>query len=317
MEDCISPELLTIILTTSPTPSAPSPELVASVLASLSPQLSKVPIIVTFDGYTISKGKRLDGRLKKGQIPEEMASLYPQYIKNVQGLFGHDLTEEREENHVFISRSRETSVTFLRQKYRQGFGHSVKSALSHCQTPNVLILQHDWVFSPIHPLPMRHLVQILHEEEEVNYITFIARQSLRYEVSRGESLPQYKAVFEGARELRCGRPFEQELHACLHIFDRPHLCKVTTYRQLTRQLRRGDFIEDTIGTSYLRSIATAPTDSIEAWKVIGAWMFYEGIGDTPDIRHTSGRTVLSASLQAERIRWYIKVNQARKIEGDG
>lgn len=321
----ISSQLLTIIITTSPTPSSPSPELVESVIGSLAPELSSLPLIISFDGFTISHNdRRAGGRLKRGQVPQAMADMYPAYIDNVKGLCQASCSSEIEDPrmHTYISSSQRTHtdgstspVTFVRHKFRQGFGFSVKAALTYCKTPLVLILQHDWVFTSLE-VPIHSLVQILQEEEEVNYITFIARQSLCYERSRGESHHRYRAVFEAARALRKGRTQEHGLVSCLHFFDRPHLCKVSLYSEIFRQgiIRRGDFLEDTLGTAYLMSIANGKDDaaSIAAWRKLGAWIYHPGKGDQVAIRHTSGRTSLTKSLQEERIRSYIRANQNRE-----
>lgn len=318
----VDPALLTIILTTSPVPSIPSTELVKGVLDSLPAELDLVPLIISFDGFTISQNdQRLNGRLKKGQIPQALADLYPAYIAEVKALFHADVSPETEDSFMYTYRSTTRDltgrrpVTFLRQRYRQGFGYSIKAALPHCTTPHVLILQHDWVFATA-GIPWHTLLRSLQEEREVRYITFIARQSRRYALSRGSSCARFKAVFDAAQALRRGRPLADELVACLHFFDRPHLCSVALYRQIfdLGRLRRGDFVEDTVGTWYGACIANAPTDAeaIEAWRTLGAWIHQPGIGDEVAIRHTSGRTVLAKTLQEERIREYVRTNRSMK-----
>lgn len=325
MHTGISPGLLTIIITTSPTPSCPSPELVESVIASLPPDLLGIPLIISFDGFTISNNdRRAYGRLKRGQIPQAMADEYPAYIDNVKALFQGPISGEVSDTkmHTYISKAHQEgarSITFIRHKYRQGFGFSVKSALDQCKTPLVLVLQHDWIFA-VPDLPLARLTQIMQEEGEVNYISFIARQSLRYERSRGESHARYRGVFEAARDLRRGRSLESDLVSCLHFFDRPHLCKASLYGEIFSSglIRRGDFLEDTLGTAYLMSIANGKDDeaSIAAWRKLGAWLYHPGSGDQVAIRHTAGRTSLTKSLQEKRIQDYIKVNQSRGTESD-
>lgn len=317
----ISPELLTIIITTSPTPSAPFTELVESVLNSLPVQLQNLPLLISFDGYTLSQSiTRLDGRLKRGQIPQSLANVYPDYITNVKRLFGPDVPIEsldtRMHTHLSSTHTDHREVTFIRHKYRQGFALSVKSALYYCTTPNILVLQHDWVFTPS-PIPITSLLEILHNEEEVKYISFVARQSRRYEHAKGSYNLRYRAVFKASRALRHGRPIQDDLVACLHFFDRPHLCKVSNYEKLFSSglVKRGDFIEDTVGTEYLRSISNSSTDedAVRAWKEYGAWLYHPGDGDQVAIRHTSGRTCLAKEGQEARIKEYIRANQARLV----
>lgn len=319
------PECLTIIITTSPTPSAPLPELVESVIASLPSELRLVPLIVTFDGYTISQSiKRTDGRLKRGQIPQHLADVYPEYINNVKKLFG-----SIESGHAFDLRmhthissipasDKSGKIAFVQHKYRQGFAFSIKSALLHCTTPLVLILQHDWVFTGPQ-IPISQLINILATEPEVSYISFVARQSRKYEHTRGASHSRYRAVFQASREIRRGRKdLQNDLIACLHFFDRPHLCKVSLYNEIFESglVKRGDFVEDTVGTEYLMSIANSIDDAtaIKAWQRYKAWLYSPSDGDQAAIRHTSGRTCLAKDDQEARIRDYIESGRARKSQ---
>lgn len=330
---------LTIIITTSPTPSCPSPELVASVLASLPPELGAVPLIITFDHYSQPKSPhhQAGGRLKRGQVPAAMAAEYPAYINNVKSLFHPDpeslVETEDPYMHAFLSRCdhrsinddgavRTRPVLFLRQVYRQGFAFSLKSLLPHVRTQFLLVLQHDWVFtSP--PPPFRTLLAIMSDVTEplaINYVTFVARMSLRYERSRGGVHVNYGAVLCAARAKRRDRALQDSLVACLHFFDRPHLCSTDLYRQIFRSdvLRRGDFVEDTLGCAYVNAITAAetPEASIQAWQKYGAWMYYPDDGEVVAVRHTSGRTCLTQDRQRQRIEGYVEENRARRKEGE-
>lgn len=321
-EHNIGAELLTIILTTSPTPSAPCTELVSSVLSSLPSSLYQLDLIISFDGYNISRNNR--GRLKKGQIPQSMAEAYPPYIENVKSLFNATVTPERFDGrmHTFVSEAHNPAhmhggrITFIRHKYRQGFGFSVKAALEYCKSTNVLLMQHDWIFVPPHP-PLCDLLNIMTTEEEVNYITFIARQTVRYEQSTGKNHNRKKALFSASRELRTNRPNSDDLIACLHFLDRPHLCTVSLYRKIfdSKVVRRGDFIEDTMGCQYLSIIVTAPTDedSVLKWLSFGCWLYYPRDGTDIAIRHLSGRTNLVKVEQEARVQTYIDENRLRKL----
>lgn len=322
-EDSIRPELLTIIITTSPTPSAPHTELITSVLNSLPTSLYKLDLIISFDGYNISQNNR--GRLKKGQIPKSMADAYAPYIENVKSLFNTIVTPEHFDGrmHTFISEASNPSsmhgghITFIRHKFRQSFGFSVKAALNYCKSENVLVMQHDWIFIPPHP-PLVDLINIMTTEAEVNYITFISRLSVRYEYSFGSNHNRKKAVFSASRQLRSNRPYPNDLIACLHFFDRPHLCSVALYSKIfsCNVVRRGDFIEDIMGTQYLRSIVTASSDdeSVQKWLTFGCWMYYPGDGTNIAIRHISGRTTLVKKEQEELVKKYIRDNKLRKLK---
>lgn len=322
-EPDIDADLLTIIITTSPTPSAPSPELISSVLGSMPASVHKLNLIITFDGFTISSDDR--GRLKKGQIPQAMAETYPAYIENVKSLFDTVVTSESfdDKTNAYVSEAHNLSssmhgghITFIRHKCRQGFGFSVKLSLEYCKTPHVLVMQHDWIF--VTPIPPLHdLLHIMITEDEVNYITFIARQTVGYKKSTGKYHNQQTSVFEASLQLRSDRPRPSDLLACLHFFDRPHLCSVSLYRKIfsLNVVRQGDFLEDTMGCKYLSTIVSAPSneESVRKWLAFGCWIYYPGDGTAVAIRHLSGRTNLTKTEQAERVKNYIRENKLRKL----
>ncbi|KIW43642.1 uncharacterized protein PV06_04726 [Exophiala oligosperma] len=315
-------EKLTIILTTSPTPSIPSTELISGVLRSLPPSLSTVPIIITFDGFTVCQNdKYRDGRLKKGQVPLQMAEAYPAYIANVKRLFSHPdvpVVQEAASEAMTSRIEGERCVTFIQHQTRQGFALSVVSALKCCSTPFVLVLQHDWVFE-IEP-PIQQLLTILQDEPDVNYITFVARHFKRYELTMGNSNVRLRAVFDAAKAMRHGSACDSDLIANLHFYDRPHLASVTKYYEILDtfpKLRKGDFFEDAIGTKFSYSISNACSneEAVQAWKRIGTWMYAPDGGASRGVRHTSGRTTLTEELEKARKQAYITENHLAKLEG--
>ncbi len=316
---------LTIILTTSPTPSIPSTELICGVLGSLPPALSSAALVITFDGFTICQNDNyLDGRLKRGQIPLRMAELYPEYVDNVKQLFPpaerpSSLQDAKTDALVTHVQHAGRSVTFVQHQRCQGFALSVKTALKYCTTPFLMVLQHDWVFEIVPPF--QHLLRILHDEQsDVAYITFVARHSKRYEHVRGNTNQRFRAVLDAARTIRHGRQLDSDLVACLHFYDRPHVATAERYRQIFEgnpQLRRGDFLEDAIGTKYSDAIGKASSneEAIQAWKKIGAWMYAPDGGGSRALRHTSGRTTLTETQQKARIAAYIEENIRARVEG--
>lgn len=163
--------LLTIILTTSPTPSAPSTDLVATVLASFRahcPALLACPVIVVFDTYD-HVGPQL--RLKKGWVtPVEVAN-YDTYKENVKQLVvnvwggrGGETTVETgqaeygspmiADNAVpfTITRTAGGRIAFLEPSQRLGFGLAVRTAVRAAATPYVWVQQHDWTLAADIPL---------------------------------------------------------------------------------------------------------------------------------------------------------------------
>ncbi|EPE05563.1 feruloyl esterase-like protein [Ophiostoma piceae UAMH 11346] len=190
--DIIS-SLLTVILTTSPTPSAPSTDLVGSVLSSFEahcPALVACSIIVVFDTYD-RIGPQL--RLKKGTVTAVEAAHYDTYKANVrqlvQEIWGRHAGLPREEavslgvDHVeegsaefgspFLrdnsvkfktthlrSSAKLPRISFIEPEARLGFGLGVRTALRAATTPYVWVQQHDWSLATDIPIaPMLDVMQ--------------------------------------------------------------------------------------------------------------------------------------------------------------
>ncbi|CAK7239647.1 MAG: hypothetical protein STHCBS139747_001081 [Sporothrix thermara] len=170
--------LLTIVLTTSPTPSAPATGLVAAVLASFRahcPALLACPVIVVFDTYD-HVGAQL--RLKKGCVTPVEAAHYDAYKANVKALVREtwagetaektddktgDVVEEGTAEYgspflvdntvpFTITRTAGGRVTFVEPAMRLGFGLGVRTAVRAATTPYVWVQQHDWTLAADIPL---------------------------------------------------------------------------------------------------------------------------------------------------------------------
>ena len=174
----VASDLLTVIITTSVTPSAPSTELVSSVLLSFNrhcPELTGCKTIVVFDSYDHVVA---EARLKKGCVTPEQAATYPLYRKKIKDLvlsqhfrcteglsftYAHGDAEygssSNTQNTVgyTVAQTLDRKVTFIEPSRRLGFGLAVRSALRITETPYVWVQQHDWALVcdlPIHPLLM-------------------------------------------------------------------------------------------------------------------------------------------------------------------
>ena len=191
--DLDTSSLLTVILTTSPTPSAPSTDLVGSVLSSFEahcPALLACSIIVVFDTYD-RIGPQL--RLKKGTVTAVEAAHYETYKANVRQLvqetwgrhaglpreeavrLGVDHVEEgsaefgspflRDNSVKFTTTHMSSSaklprISFIEPEARLGFGLGVRTALRAATTPYVWVQQHDWSLAADIPIaPMLGVMQ--------------------------------------------------------------------------------------------------------------------------------------------------------------
>lgn len=188
-----SHDLVTVVLTTSPTPSAPSTELLSSIIASFQKHcapLTRCRIILVLDTYDRIAS---DSRLKKGTVTAEGAKKFAEYKKNAKqlildeysrsyggvenGCYDDELiiTEGEAEfgsvayaqQHnavtLTITRTKDGRITFIEPHARVGFGLGVRSALRLTETPYVWIQQHDWAL--VADIPLAPLLEIMQQSE--------------------------------------------------------------------------------------------------------------------------------------------------------
>ncbi|CAK7230851.1 hypothetical protein SEUCBS140593_007726 [Sporothrix eucalyptigena] len=175
--------LLTVILTTSPTPSAPATDLVAAVLASFRahcPALLACPVIVVFDTYD-HVGAQL--RLKKGCVTPVEAANYEAYKENVRQLvmqtWGDDSNETTLQEGLAeygspfiadnavpfkITRTADGRIAFVEPSMRLGFGLGVRTAVRAATTPYVWVQQHDWTLAA--DIPLAAMLDAMRTSEE-------------------------------------------------------------------------------------------------------------------------------------------------------
>ncbi|AEO64411.1 uncharacterized protein THITE_2110546 [Thermothielavioides terrestris NRRL 8126] len=183
-------DLLTLIITTSPTPSAPSTELLSQILASFRehcPELTACRVILVLDTYDHVSST---ARLKKGHVTAEGAAKYAEYKENAKRLIlreyapgGHDQREQdllaehgeaefgstayaQQTNAVplAITRTRDGRVVFVEPSQRLGFGLAVRSALRLTRTPYVWIQQHDWTL--VSEIPLGPLLALMQQHSQ-------------------------------------------------------------------------------------------------------------------------------------------------------
>jgi len=212
--------LLTVIITTSPTPSAPTTDLISSILDSFRlhcPDLARVSVIVTFDTFDHVGPKN---RLKRGTVTEAGAGIFALYKANVKELVlksyapqsspdalttttGHaeyGLAEQPVYTVPYtVTQTTDGQVTFIEPDQRLGFGLSVRTALRIATTPYVWIHQHDWTL--VSDIPLFSLLTVMAASTPavssstnieadaaappppVQYICFPSVRMLRYHVS--------------------------------------------------------------------------------------------------------------------------------------
>ncbi|KAK3303151.1 uncharacterized protein B0T15DRAFT_420113 [Chaetomium strumarium] len=183
-------DVLTLVITTSPTPSAPATELLSHIIASFRehcPKLTECSVILVLDTYDhIST----TARLKKGHVTAEGASTYAEYKENAKRLIlqeyapscshhtGRDLVVDYGEAEfgstayaqqtnavpLTITRTHDGRIVFIEPSQRLGFGLAVRSALRLTRTPYVWIQQHDWTL--VSEVPLCPLLEIMQKQSK-------------------------------------------------------------------------------------------------------------------------------------------------------
>ncbi|KAH7363347.1 alcohol dehydrogenase [Plectosphaerella cucumerina] len=292
-------DLITLIVTTSPTPSAPSTDLLSTVFRSLEPNcpaLLDCPVIVVFDSYdhVVSRA-----RLKKGQVTAEGAKAYEEYKENVKALVRRTFgirsdapfvtTEASAEFGspktipvpLAVSSSPDGRLRFIECTERLGFGLAVRSALRIATTPFVWVHQHDWKLDCAIPLReiLEEMMRASQREEDaeeaeapIEYVCLPSPRMLNYSTSMDvEMFPRLKAL-TAKLERREGVP----LTPLYFWHDKPHICRREHYlaRVFPSRLAisRGMFIEDSIGHRARDQMKEG------IWAKWATWLYVPGDG---------------------------------------
>ncbi|KAK1964060.1 alcohol dehydrogenase [Colletotrichum sublineola] len=313
-------DALTLIVTTSPTPSAPSTDLLDAVFRSIRVccgDLLACRIIVVLD--TFERVGEI-ARLKKGQVTEKGAAAYLNYKKNVKDLVlgvydqpdsKDELVQEQGEaeygysgraasvtKHLAtytVSRTKDGRVSFVEPSERLGFGLAVRTALRMTTTPYVWIHQHDWTL--VYDIPVAPILDVMKtndadEEGPVKYICLPSVRMLQYaESAHVQEFPHLRAL-----TAKLKHDFVPQSHPTTKVpltpmffwHDKPHIASTQHYLSRVFPTRlaipRGGFIEDTIGHR-----ARTQMKEQGMWSRWGCWLFYPGQGKQLCLRHLDGR----------------------------
>lgn len=327
---CPSPisELLTLIITTSPTPSAPSTELLSTIIASFRdfcPVLLRCRVVVVFDTYDRIAPKN---QLKKGSVTAEGAEKYPAYKENVKSFILQEflqpkssvrreplVVEEGQAEYgspgiathfvpLKVSRTEDKRVTFIEPSERVGFGLAVRSALRTVETPYVWVQQHDWeLFSSV---PVEQIVSVMKDQSRENapieYVCLPSARMLSYATSAHVCpFPALRGLTSSLKRdfrLLSGSGGEVSIPLTPLFFwhDKTHIASTAHYlaRIFPSRLAmpRGAFIEDHVGQ---RARNQMKEGSFQKWA---CWLYYPDDGKTQCLRHLHGRTW--RGLEAEK-----------------
>ncbi|KAI0101080.1 hypothetical protein F4814DRAFT_432218 [Daldinia grandis] len=316
--------LLTVIITTSPTPSAPSPELISAILSSFRSYceiLLSCRVIVVFDTYDRIASH---ARLKKGQVTPEGAKtfdLYKQEVKElILGEFIRDDQDRKldygqgeaefgysgvEANFVpfSIAQTVDKRITFIAPSKRLGFGLAIRSALRLTETPFVWVQQHDWPLVSDVPLePLLNVMWATRDDESapVKYICLPSIRLLSYANSAHVArFPELKGLTSSLkRDFIPESGVSVPLTPMFFWHDKPHL--VSTQHYLSRifptrlSIPRGAFIEDTVGQRARNQMKQGD------WIKWATWLYYPEDGQRLCLRHLQGRTWEGSEKESEK-----------------
>lgn len=330
-------EALTVIITTSPTPSAPSTELLDTILASFRkhcPLLLECNVVVVLDTYDRIAS---ENRLKKGSVTAEGAQNFPAYKDNVKRLVLKEFAGiESSENVSLIEkdveaeygspcvstnftalrirRTEDRRVVFIEPSERLGFGLAVRSALRLVETPYVWVQQHDWDL--IVSIPIETIVEVMvesdsSEEAPVKYVCLPSPRMLGYADS--EHVKPFAGLRESTAALRRDFRVPSGSHAIpltplFFWHDKTHIASTEHYLRRVFPSRlamtRGAFIEDHIGQ---RARNQMKEGLFTKWA---CWLYYPGGGQTQCLRHLHGRTWRGKEAERKKV-------EALKLQSGG
>lgn len=307
---------ITLIITTSPTLSAPSTELLAAVLNSFQAHCSAVlscKVILVFDSYD---KVATDSRLKKGYVTEETASVYDEYKKNSCDLllrqYGWQaevaqLRETRGEAEYgspdstkpvdfTIKETQDGKIKFVEAiGQRLGFGLAVRTALRLVDTPYVWVHQHDWALTQ--DIPISEILRIMTDaqsnpSEPIRYICLPSGRRASYATS--DQVTAYPELHSLSLELTADYSPQNDPSAKVPLtpmffwHDKPHIAETAHYLQRVFPSRfsisRGDFIEDSVGQIARNQMKAGQ------WAKWATWLYNPASGNQVCLRHLHGRT---------------------------
>ncbi|KIW03083.1 uncharacterized protein PV09_05728 [Verruconis gallopava] len=315
---------LTVIITTSPVPSAPSTELLTDVLDSFArhcPLLLRCRVIVVFDSYERVCAR---ARLKKGAVTAEQAAAFAAYVASVKALVlrrfgrcdgaGASPLERSAGEAEFGSpfdpanavplvqlRTADGRVTFVEPARCLGFSLAVRSALRLAATRYVWVHQHDWRLTTT--IPVASMLSIMRERDAddvapVRYICLPSVRLLNYAAqSDNTRFAAFRQLTQRLKQVFHAGPHSDGLEGAEPVsltplffwFDKPHIASTAHYLRCVfpsrYATRRSTFIEDTIGHRMRELIKNDP----EAWAKFATWLYYPGEGETLCLKHLDGR----------------------------
>lgn len=332
--DCGVPlkDLITVVVTTSPTCSDPDLDLIRATFASFScANFESCPKILVADCF--DEGEMIKGAYHKGTLPIDHIDRYNMRLQN------------------FSEAHWAKDVQLLKLESWHGFAKSTERALELVKTPLVCIVQHDLSFNrPINIQPIAELLLNGKEREEMGLSPNIREEKINFIALPKASTIKYRTKLRSKTGLEVGEPvlFENvsnsDANASLirlpQFLDGTHIARVDWYKDIFQipllhgeKLAKGQFTEDNLGqymlqqakenngkcfTSTCVSVPSSnPSDTSETNQIstttegvsvgvlrvmgmYGGWLWHDSECEDPVIFHLDGRVFQSASEREKR-----------------
>ena len=278
-------ELLTVVVTSSPVKSNPSPRMLLECLASLDRHggLGRCRKLVMCDGFKLRKRSQP----KVGVINDEEAARYTEYVAAVAGLCrGGDAAFAR--------------TRVVRLARRQGSAYAIKEAVhAHVTTPLVLIVPHDCVIA--REIALAPLLRTMAARTDaLRYVKLVGQSTLHYADAcasqHGVRLTPTDAFGDVGRGL--------SLTPMLRYMDNVAIVSVDFLERTVfapgSGVHRGTFIEDTYGKqtqmhAWLNSAAFVEKRP----PPTGCYLLTDAEG-APMMRHLDGKSYLDPEQREAR-----------------
>ncbi|KAL5615549.1 hypothetical protein BROUX41_005593 [Berkeleyomyces rouxiae] len=332
---------LTVIITTSPTPSAPATDLIDAILKSFRqhcPILLECKVIVVLDTF-----ERVSPvlRLKKGHATPELAQAYQTYKTRVKDLFltqwkGSDAalpqcqadvaeygSPGQAHTSTTLAITTYPTITFIEPHERLGFGLGVRSAVRRVATPYVWVQQHDWALDTIVPVQAIVAAMCAHHISENAPVRYVCLPSVRMLGYAGSMLAakhptlrrlteELKGFFSGTMEAGATEAATMgesvPLTPMFFWHDKTHIANTEHYKKRVFPSRlamsRGAFIEDTIGH---RARDQMKEGEFTKWAT---WMYYPEDGQKLCLRHLDGRMWKGTETEAVLRKEWMETKEA-------
>jgi hypothetical protein len=278
---------LSILITTSATPSNPTTTMIEQTIQSLDQCLSEAKgskLFIIADGYKVCETKQA---LKLGKVNANTASNYEKYKENLKGYIDE---YNKNDDKIF-------EISLIELETRHGFAGAVYEALSnHITSKNVMIVQHDWIFlKKLESGVINTLTEFLNNPSlNINYIGFVASSNVEYHKSEkhmGSLKDKRNRILQyGSDETG----LSLTLTPLYFWYDRNHLANREFYLKVYEnnpKLKTSSFIEDTFGQKQIAELSK--DKSQKAFDKYGTYLYYPNMGRDSYIGHINGRKFLT------------------------